>query len=54
MFGNAVAVYLDGGPATGGPPSTVVGLAGPSPSPGPILLRAGAVPFAEVIRILGG
>jgi len=54
VFGNAVAVYLDGGPATGGPPSTVVGLAGPSPSPGPILLRAGAVPFAEVIRILGG
>jgi L-threonylcarbamoyladenylate synthase len=49
-FGDAVAVYLDGGPARAGPPSTVVRLTGPEP----VLLREGAVPFTEILRVLDG
>ena len=50
VFGDAVAVYLDGGPARAGPPSTVVRLTGPEP----VLLREGAVPFTEVLQVLDG
>jgi tRNA A37 threonylcarbamoyladenosine synthetase subunit TsaC/SUA5/YrdC len=40
MFGDRVAAYLDGGPAPGGPPSTVVAIA----ADGAIrVIRAGAV-----------
>ena len=49
-FGDAVAVYLDGGPAQAGPPSTVVRLTGPEP----VLLREGAVPFTEIRQVLDG
>ena len=49
-FGDAVAVYLDGGAARAGPPSTVVALTGPEP----VLLREGAVPFTEILRVLDG
>ena len=49
-FGDAVAVYLDGGPARDGRPSTVVRLTGPEPA----LLREGAVPFTEILRVLDG
>ena len=49
-FGDAVAVYLDGGPARAGPPSTVVRLTGPEP----VLLREGAVPFTEILQVLDG
>jgi tRNA threonylcarbamoyl adenosine modification protein (Sua5/YciO/YrdC/YwlC family) len=51
MFGDAVAVYLDGGPARAeaGPPSTVVRLTDRTP----VLLREGAVPFTEILRVLG-
>jgi len=49
-FGDAVAVYLDGGPAQGGPPSTVVRLTGPEP----VLLREGAVPFTKILQVLDG
>jgi tRNA threonylcarbamoyl adenosine modification protein (Sua5/YciO/YrdC/YwlC family) len=46
---DAVAVYLDGGPANAGLPSTVVRLTGQSP----VLLREGAVPFTEILRVVG-
>ena len=49
-FGDAVAVYLDGGPAQAGPPSTVVALTGPEP----VLLRQGGVPFMEILQVLDG
>jgi L-threonylcarbamoyladenylate synthase len=44
QLGDTVAVFLDGGPATGGVPSTIVDLTGPVPR----LLRAGAVPVDEL------
>jgi tRNA threonylcarbamoyl adenosine modification protein (Sua5/YciO/YrdC/YwlC family) len=40
QLGDSVAVYLDGGPATGGVPSSIVDLTGLVPR----LLRAGAIP----------
>ena len=49
LFADAVAVYLDGGPANAGPPSTVVRLTDHTP----VLLREGAVPFTEILRALG-
>jgi tRNA threonylcarbamoyl adenosine modification protein (Sua5/YciO/YrdC/YwlC family) len=49
QFADAVAVYLDGGPASAGPPSTVVRLTGRTP----VLLREGAVPFTEILRVVG-
>ena len=49
-FGDAVAVYLDGGPAHAGPPSTVVRLTGREP----VLLREGSVPFTEILQVLDG
>jgi tRNA threonylcarbamoyl adenosine modification protein (Sua5/YciO/YrdC/YwlC family) len=48
QFADAVAVYLDGGPASAGPPSTVVRLTDQTP----VLLREGAVPFAVVLGVL--
>jgi L-threonylcarbamoyladenylate synthase len=49
-FGDVVAVYLDGGPAQAGAPSTVVRLTGPEP----VLLREGGVPFTEILQVLDG
>ena len=44
QLGDTVAVFLDGGPATGGVPSTIVDLTGPLPR----LLRAGTIPVEEL------
>lgn len=41
-------LLVDGGPAPGGQPSTVVDLTGPAPR----LVRAGAVPFEEILTAL--
>lgn len=49
QLGDAVALVLDGGAAHGGPPSTVVDCTVEPPR----ILRIGAVPVAEVERVLG-
>jgi L-threonylcarbamoyladenylate synthase len=49
QLGNAVALVLDGGPAQGGPASTVVDCTVEPPR----ILRVGAVPVADVERVLG-
>ena len=50
QLGDAVDLILDGGPAHGGPASTVVDCAGDRPR----ILRVGAIPVAEVARVLAG
>lgn len=50
IFGDAVSVYLDGGPASGGPPSTVISLAAEAPT----VLREGAIPPDDLWRALPG
>jgi L-threonylcarbamoyladenylate synthase len=47
-LGDAIDLVLDGGPARGGPPSTVVDCTGADP----VIVRDGAVPVAEVAAIL--
>jgi L-threonylcarbamoyladenylate synthase len=49
VFGDAVAVYLDGGTALGGAPSTVVSLAGSTVTS----LREGALAFPDVLAAAG-
>ena len=49
QLGDAVALVLDGGPAHGGPASTVVDCTVDPPR----ILRIGAIPVAEVERVLG-
>ena len=44
LFGDAVALILDGGPAPGGPASTVVDASGPEPR----VLREGAIPVESL------
>ena len=44
QLGASVAVYLDGGPASGGPASTILDCTGEAP----LTLREGALPWAEV------
>jgi L-threonylcarbamoyladenylate synthase len=48
MLGDAIDLILDGGPAHGGPASTVVDCSGPAPR----ILRVGAVSQERVARIL--
>lgn len=48
QLGDAIDLVLDGGPARGGPASTVVDCTGERP----VILRVGAVPAAEVAAIL--
>jgi L-threonylcarbamoyladenylate synthase len=48
QLGDAVDLILDGGPAHGGPASTVVDCSGPLP----VVLREGAVATARVVEIL--
>jgi L-threonylcarbamoyladenylate synthase len=48
QLGAAIDLVLDGGPARGGPPSTVVDCTGADP----VIVREGAVPEAEVAAIL--
>jgi len=43
-----IDVLIDAGPAPGGPPSTIIAFE----ANGPILLRAGAVPWDRVIKLL--
>ena len=50
QLGEGVDLILDGGPARGGPPSTVVDCTGTRP----VILREGAVPAARISAILGG
>ena len=50
QLGDAVDLVLDGGPAHGGPASTVVDCTGEMPT----VLREGAVPLGRVIEILDG
>ena len=47
--GDAVAVVLDGGPARGGPPSTVVDCTVDPPR----ILRAGAIAVGDIEAVLG-
>jgi len=47
-FGEAVAVYLDGGPCSGDVPSTIVDLTGPVPK----LLRAGVISVARLREVV--
>jgi L-threonylcarbamoyladenylate synthase len=49
QLGDVVALILDGGPAHGGPASTVVDCTVEPPR----ILRVGAIPVAEVERVLG-
>ena len=48
QLGDAVAVYLDGGPAAGGPASTILDCTGDEP----VVLRAGSVTEAEVQEVV--
>jgi L-threonylcarbamoyladenylate synthase len=48
QLGDSIDLVLDGGPANGGPASTVVDCSGPLPA----ILRAGAVPVTEIAAIL--
>ncbi|MDO8484881.1 MAG: L-threonylcarbamoyladenylate synthase [Candidatus Limnocylindrales bacterium] len=50
QLGDAIDFILDGGPAHGGPASTVVDCTGERPR----VLRVGAVPLTRVIEILDG
>jgi L-threonylcarbamoyladenylate synthase len=49
QLGDAVAVYLDGGPSTGGKASTIVDLTGDAPR----LLRQGAISIGRLREIAG-
>ena len=51
IFGNPDILLLDGGPTPGPVPSTIVSLAGGSP--GPVVVREGVVPRAELAAVLG-
>jgi L-threonylcarbamoyladenylate synthase len=48
QLGDAVDLVLDGGPAHGGPPSTVVDCTAPLPT----IVRVGAVPVDEIVAVL--
>jgi L-threonylcarbamoyladenylate synthase len=48
QLGDAIDLVLDGGPARGGPPSTVVDCTGADP----LIVRDGAMPVAEIAGIL--
>jgi L-threonylcarbamoyladenylate synthase len=50
QLGDGVDLILDGGPARGGPPSTVVDCTAERP----VILREGAIPAARIVAILDG
>ncbi len=50
QLGDSIDLILDGGPAHGGPASTVVDCSGKTPT----VLREGAVPLSRIIEILDG
>ena len=49
QFGDAVGLYLDGGEAEVGKPSTIVALSGPAP----VILREGAISTERIGEVLG-
>ena len=49
VLGDALDLVLDGGPASGGPASTVVDCTGPEP----VVVREGAIPASEIEAIVG-
>ncbi|MDN8604531.1 L-threonylcarbamoyladenylate synthase [Corynebacterium ureicelerivorans] len=49
QFGDAVGLYLDGGEAEVGKPSTIVDLSGPAP----VILREGAIAAERIGEVLG-
>lgn len=49
QFGEEVGVYLDGGEAREGVPSTIIDISGPAP----VVLREGAVPTERIGEVLG-
>lgn len=48
QFGDAVGIYLDGGPATVGEPSTIIDIS----KPNPVVLREGAIPLERIGEVL--
>jgi L-threonylcarbamoyladenylate synthase len=48
LLGDAIDLVVDGGPATGGPASTVVDCSGERP----VVLREGAIPLGHIVAIL--
>jgi tRNA threonylcarbamoyl adenosine modification protein (Sua5/YciO/YrdC/YwlC family) len=50
QLGDALDLILDGGPAHGGPASTIVDCSGARP----VILREGAIPTSRVARVLDG
>ena len=48
QFGEAVGVYLEGGPAEVGTPSTIIDISGPSP----VILREGAISTERIAQVL--
>ncbi|OIR46360.1 L-threonylcarbamoyladenylate synthase [Corynebacterium sp. NML130628] len=48
QFGDAVGVYLEGGPAEVGTPSTIVDISGPNP----VILREGAISTERIAQVL--
>ena len=48
QLGDGLDLILDGGPAQGGPPSTVIDCTGARP----VVLREGAIPVSRVARVL--
>jgi L-threonylcarbamoyladenylate synthase len=50
MLGDAVAVYLDGGPTPAAVPSSIVDLTAPQP----LLLRAGAIDSEQLLMVVPG
>jgi L-threonylcarbamoyladenylate synthase len=50
QLGDAIDLVLDGGPAHGGPASTIVDCSGARP----VILREGAIPTSRVARVLDG
>ncbi|WKD57843.1 Threonylcarbamoyl-AMP synthase [Corynebacterium capitovis DSM 44611] len=48
QFGDAISVYLDGGDAEAGQPSTIIDISGPEP----MILREGAIPTERLADVL--
>lgn len=49
QFGDAISVYLDGGEAEVGTPSTIIDISKPQP----VILREGAIPVERIGEVLG-
>ena len=49
QFGDAISVYLDGGEAEVGEPSTIIDISGPAP----LILREGVISAERIGEVLG-